>query len=140
MKYSGLFTRLVCTAMVLCLLSFVLVPIQAKADKISCVEYNGSNQLSESHQRWGSPVRSHLVEVENGLMRFQEISENDGYLVEYYGDALLGDPMDKLSGYTLDDYEYHIDNGEIVVTFVTYEFAVGAAGPMKIHTGLTVGG
>lgn len=86
MKYSGLFTRLVCTAMVLCLLSFVLVPIQAKADKISCVEYNGSNQLSEYHQRWGSPVRSHLVEVENGLMRFQEISENDGYLVEYYDD------------------------------------------------------
>lgn len=75
---------------------------------------------------------------EEALATLNAISRD--YLVEYYGDALLGDPMDKLSGYTLDDYEYHIDNGEIVVTFVTYEFAVGAAGPMKIHTGLTVGG
>ena len=60
-------------------------------------------------------------------------------LKDYYGDALFGDPMDVLSGYTLDDYTYYVENGELVLTFDTYEFAAGAAGAAIIHTGLMIG-
>lgn len=60
-------------------------------------------------------------------------------LKEYYGDALFGDPMEVLVNYTLDNYSFYVDCGELVLTFTTYEFAYGAAGPATIYTGIFVG-
>lgn len=61
------------------------------------------------------------------------------YLVEYYGEALFCDPMEILSQYSLEDYLFYVENGELVVTFYTYEFAPGAAGAATVHTGLMIG-
>ena len=84
MKQTSPLIRLLSIVLVLSLLSFGLVPIQADAVKVSCAEYDGSNQLSSYHSRWGSTVKSHLVNVDGGLMRFQSNAVADGYLVEYY--------------------------------------------------------
>lgn len=62
------------------------------------------------------------------------------HLKAYYGEALFTDPMDILEQYTLEDYAFYLENGELVLTFSTYEFAPGAAGSATIHTGLYIGG
>ena len=61
-------------------------------------------------------------------------------LIEYYGEeGLLVEPVGILADYTLDNFRFYLENGELVLAFYTYEFACGAAGPADIHTGIYVG-
>ena len=60
-------------------------------------------------------------------------------LTEYYGDALFGDPAELLQTYSLEDFLFYVDNGELVLAFSTYEFSYGAAGPANIYTGIFIG-
>ena len=61
-------------------------------------------------------------------------------LVEYYGEAgLMADPAEILADYTLDDFRFYIEDGELVLAFYTYEFSYGAAGAADIHTGIFIG-
>ena len=79
--------RLISLVLTLSLLSFAFVPVPAEAVKVSCQEFSGSNQLSDTHNRWGSPVTSHLITVDGGFMRFQANALENGYLVEYFDSA-----------------------------------------------------
>ena len=75
---------------------------------------------------------------EEALKRLQEMAEE--LLVGYYGeDGLLMEPAEVLANYTLDDYRFYLENGELILCFYTYEFACGAAGPAMLHTGIFVG-
>ena len=99
LKHRNPLTRLVCIALLLSLLSFALVPGTVHAAdavdttntahtvKVSCTTYSGRNQLSSYHSRWASTVKSHLVTVDGGFMRFQSNAVADGYLVEYFDSA-----------------------------------------------------
>lgn len=77
--------------------------------------------------------------ADEALEQLKELSAER--LVEYYGEeGLLVDPAEVLAGYTLEDFRFYLENGELVLSFYTYEFACGAAGPANIHTGIYVGG
>lgn len=43
-----------------------------------------------------------------------------------------------LSAYTLEDYEFYIENDELVLTYPTYLLTTGAEGSLVIPTGLTI--
>ena len=48
------------------------------------------------------------------------------------------DSHDKLSAYTLDTFNYSIENGQIVLYFAEYEFFSGAHGPVTVYTGIYI--
>ena len=61
-------------------------------------------------------------------------------LRNYYGEeGLLVEPETGLAEYSLEDFNFYLEGGELVLTFYTYEFACGAAGSAEIHTGIMVG-
>lgn len=51
-------------------------------------------------------------------------------------DFLFQDPAEVLAEYTLSDFDFYIEEGELVLTFPTYTFGPGAMGPAVIPTGL----
>ena len=59
-------------------------------------------------------------------------------LEEEAGPMLITDAKGVLERYTLDDFDFIIDEGEIVLLFRTYEFTAGAAGPQYLKTGLYI--
>ena len=48
------------------------------------------------------------------------------------------DSYEKLNAYTLDTFNYSIENGQIVLYFAEYEFFCGAHGPVTVYTGIYV--
>lgn len=76
--------------------------------------------------------------ADEALVQLRELSAER--LVEYYGqEGLLVEPAGILADYTLDDFRFYLESGELVLAFYTYEFACGAAGPADIHTGIYIG-
>ena len=79
------------------------------------------------------------------LARLSALSEEDflaqlkqivcDYLVPYR-EVLFEDPMVTMAEYTLEDFPYCIEDGELVLLFSTYTFGPGAMGSTVIHTGL----
>jgi len=59
-------------------------------------------------------------------------------LEEEAGPMLITDAKEILARYALDDFDFVIDEGEIVLLFRTYEFTAGAAGPQILKTGLHI--
>lgn len=59
-------------------------------------------------------------------------------LEEAAGPMLIADAKGVLERYTLDDFEFLIESGEIVLLFDTYQFTAGAAGPQYLKTGLYI--
>ncbi len=51
---------------------------------------------------------------------------------------LFSDPADVLANYTLEDFNYYLDNGQIVLEFPTYTFGPGAMGSTTVYTGIFV--
>lgn len=51
-------------------------------------------------------------------------------------DALSEDPALVLAEYTLEDFQFYIEGGELVLTFPTYTFGPGAMGAVTVRTGL----
>lgn len=60
------------------------------------------------------------------------------WLRKTYGENLLWEPEEVLTSYTLSDFLFYIADGELILTFPTYTFTAGAAGPAVIPTGLAV--
>lgn len=54
--------------------------------------------------------------------------------------ALFDTPEAVLASYTMEDYIFYVENGEVVITFPTYSISYGAAGPITVHTGLMATG
>ncbi len=62
------------------------------------------------------------------------------YLTEKaYGNEMFPEARETLDAYSLEEMDFHIDSGEIILTFPTYTFAPGAAGPVMVSTGIRVG-
>lgn len=57
-------------------------------------------------------------------------SENDPLVFE--------DAKQILSNYTLDQFQFVVQNGEIVLLFKTYQFTAGVAGPQSVPTGILI--
>ena len=61
------------------------------------------------------------------------------YLNEEMYEELLDDVASKtLEEYKLEEMDFHLNDGEIVLTFPTYTFASGAAGPTVVNTGIYI--
>ena len=56
--------------------------------------------------------------------------------LEQYKEILFEDPAVVLESYTLEDFQYYLEEGELVLTFPTYTFGPGAMGSTVIETGL----
>ena len=59
-------------------------------------------------------------------------------LEEEAGPMLIADAKEVLARYTLADFEFLIEESEIILLFDTYEFTAGAAGPQYLKTGLYI--
>lgn len=60
------------------------------------------------------------------------------YLTENYGEGLFSNAEQVLESYTLEAFDFFIQDGEIILTFPTYTFSSGAAGATVVPTGLRV--
>ena len=56
--------------------------------------------------------------------------------LEPYREVLFEDPAQVMAEYTLEDFPYCIEDGELVLLFSTYTFGPGAMGSTVIYTGL----
>lgn len=54
------------------------------------------------------------------------------------GGYVFPEAYDTLNDYSIDEYLYYVENGQLVLTFPTYTFAAGAAGPTTVYTGIQV--
>ena len=60
------------------------------------------------------------------------------HLEAVFGDALTRNPWDVLYRCSVSDYDYYVENGEIVLVLANYRFVSEAAGATEIHTGWMV--
>ncbi len=58
------------------------------------------------------------------------------HLNEMYSNGGYGDYYETLDRYSLEDYLFYVENGELVVTFPTYTLGPGAAGAVTVNTGI----
>lgn len=61
------------------------------------------------------------------------------YVTEEYGEGLFDAPDRILAGYSAEEYNFYVEEGQIIVTFETYTFAPGAAGATVVPTGIMIG-
>lgn len=61
------------------------------------------------------------------------------YVTEEYGEGLFDAPERILEGRSAEEYNFHVAEGQIIVTFETYTFAPGAAGATVVPTGIVIG-
>lgn len=61
------------------------------------------------------------------------------YVTEEYGEGLFDAPERILEGYSPEEYNFYVQEGQIIVTFETYTFAPGAAGATVVPTGIMIG-
>ena len=60
------------------------------------------------------------------------------YVTEAYGEGLFDAPERILADYSAEEYNFYVEDGQIIVTFDTYTFAPGAAGATVVPTGIMV--
>lgn len=79
------------------------------------------------------------------LARLSDLPEEEftaqlkGIVCDYLApdlDLLFGDPAVTLENYTLEDFPYCIEEGELILLFATYTFGPGSMGPTVIRTGI----
>lgn len=106
----------------------------------------GNHSIKDRHAvtyslRTGEEVNlTYLTDMdEENLLDELQIRAYDG-LYKAAGPMLIGDTKEVLAQYTLDDFKFLIQEGEIVLLFDTYEFTAGAAGPQFVETGLYLTG
>lgn len=61
------------------------------------------------------------------------------YVTKEYGEGLFDAPDRILAGYSAEEYNFYVEEGQIIVTFETYTFAPGAAGATVVPTGIMIG-
>lgn len=74
--------------LVLCvlMLSAAVMPVPICAADY-CAEISGTNGGANDYSYYGSTVKSYLVRIDSGYMRFQANAVSGGYLVEYFDDG-----------------------------------------------------
>ncbi len=60
------------------------------------------------------------------------------YLSENCEDNMFEGARDVLYDYTLDEFLYYFDDGELIITFPTYTLGYGAAGAFNVPTGMMI--
>ncbi len=66
----------------------------------------------------------------------QQLREAVCAYLEPMRNELFGDPAEILSQYSLEDFQYYLENGEIVLEFPTYTFGPGYLGSTTVYTGI----
>lgn len=61
------------------------------------------------------------------------------YVTEAYGPGLFDAPERILEDYSTEEYNFYVEEGQVIVTFDTYTFAPGAAGATVVPTGIMIG-
>ncbi len=58
--------------------------------------------------------------------------------IQYYQGGLYGDAYSVLSGFGWDDYEYYVEDNQVVIVFSEYQLTYGAGKPPTVYTGIFV--
>ena len=61
------------------------------------------------------------------------------FLTEKYGESLFDAPDRILEDYDAEEYNFYVEDGQIIVTFMTYLFAPGSEGAAVGPTGIMIG-
>ena len=107
--------------------------------------YMGGNHSIKNRQaetyslRTGEEVdMTQLTDMDASALLYELQTRAYTSLEEEEGPMLIADAEEVLSRYTLDDFKFLIQEGEIVLLFDTYEFTAGAAGPQSVGTGIYI--
>lgn len=71
------------------------------------------------------------------LVQLKDISWN--YVQSHYANELFDGAREIIYGYELEEFKYYFENNELIITFPTYELSSGAAGSLRVPTGLKIG-
>lgn len=77
-----------------------------------------------------------ITELSNSELQSAIQTSVKNYLNEMYRDEGYWDYYETLDRYSLEDYLFYVENGELVVTFPTYTLGPGAAGAVTVNTGI----
>lgn len=77
-----------------------------------------------------------LTDIESDALETMLKDNAWEYLFEKYGEELWPYAEETVYSYALDEFNYYIENSEIILLFDTYELSFGAAGPFKVPTGI----
>ncbi len=87
----------------------------------------------------GAPATlTELTGIDSKTLESQLKEKTWSYLTTERGDELFAEAYDTLQDYTLDEFDFSIENGEIVLLFPVYTFAPGASGSMTLLTGVYI--
>lgn len=75
-------------ALCVLMLSAAAMPVPVRAVEY-CAEISGTNSGANDYLYYGSTVKSYLVRIDGGYMRFQANAVSGGYLVEYFTDDFV---------------------------------------------------
>lgn len=83
-----------------------------------------------------------VLQVMGGDLEAAEQKLNEiicDYVTEEYGEGLFDAPERILEDYSTEEYNFYVEEGQVIVTFDTYTFAPGAAGATVVPTGIMIG-
>ncbi len=87
----------------------------------------------------GSPATlTELTGIDSKALESQLKEKTWSYLTTEQGDELFAEAYDTLQDYTLDEFDFSVENGEIVLLFPVYTFAPGVSGSMTVPTGMYI--
>ena len=87
----------------------------------------------------GSPATlTELTEIDSKTLEAQLKEKTWSYLTTEHKDELFAEAYNTLQDYTLDKFDFYVENGEIVLLFPVYTFAPGVVGSMTVPTGVYI--
>lgn len=87
----------------------------------------------------GSPATlTELTGIDSKTLESMLKEKTWSYLTTEHKDELFAEAYDTLQDYTLDKFNFYVENGEIVLLFPVYTFAPGVVGSMTVPTGVYI--
>ena len=85
-----------------------------------------------------SATLTELTGIDSKTLESQLKEKTWSYLTNERGDELFAEAYDTLQDYTLDKFNFSVENGEIILLFPVYTFAPGVSGSMTVPTGVYI--
>ena len=79
-----------------------------------------------------------LTGIDSKTLESQLKEKTWNYLTTERKDELFAEAYDTLQDYTLDKFNFSVENGEIILLFPVYTFAPGVSGSMTVPTGVYI--
>ena len=79
-----------------------------------------------------------LTGIDSKALESQLKEKTWSYLTTEHKDELFAEAYNTLQDYTLDKFDFYVENGEIVLLFPVYTFAPGVVGSMTVPTGVCI--